>query len=149
MLSDLDAFHELSFYTLAHGDPAFIHQLIVDAFAAQHAEPSSKPIAIVFSLIGLYLHLEHGFTGRQVQRAHMQLARFPRKWEAPALPSGRGQITVHHVLAEPPGPPRDAMIERWCASVWAAYEPCRSIIAELAQRELGVAPASSPAAERQ
>lgn len=143
MPSDLEAFHDVSFYTLAHRDPGFIHQLVVDAFAAQHAGESSKPIAVVFSLLGLYLHLEHGFTGKQVQRAHMQLARFQRKWEAPPLPLARGKITVHHVLAIPPGSGRDAMIEQWCASVWAAFESSRPAIAELAQRELGVAPAAA------
>jgi len=140
MPTDLEAFNELSFYTLTHGHPAFIHQLAVDAFTAQHAAEHSKPITVVFSLVGLYLHLEHGFSGEQVQRAHMRLARVRRPWQPMPLPAERGEITVHHVLAEAPGPARDAMIERWCASVWAAFEPCRSAIAEMAHRELGVAP---------
>lgn len=143
MPSDLEAFHELSFYTLSHGGPEFIHQLIVDAYGAQHADDSSKPIAVVFSLVGLYLHLEHGFTGRQVQRAHMQLARCRRTWEAPPIPKDRGRVTVHDVLAEAPGPDRDAMIERWCKSVWEAVASCRLAVAELAERELGVAPGGS------
>jgi hypothetical protein len=58
MATDLDLFHELSFYTLSHGDPAFIHQNSVDAYTAQHADETTKPIAVVFALIGLYLHLE-------------------------------------------------------------------------------------------
>ena len=33
-----EQFHELSFYTLAHRDPTFIHQHIVDAYTAQHAD---------------------------------------------------------------------------------------------------------------
>jgi hypothetical protein len=148
MPTDLEAFHELSFYTLAHRDPSFIHQLAVDAFAAQHASESSKPISVVFSLLGLYLHLEHGFSGKQVQRAHMQLARVRRQWRPMPLPAERGTITVHQVLARPPGPARDAMIEKWCASVWAAYAPCRAAIVELVHRELDVAPARVPAAMR-
>ncbi|HWE86608.1 MAG TPA: DUF5946 family protein [Terracidiphilus sp.] len=105
MSSDADALHQLSFYSLAHGDPAFIHQLVVDTFAVQHAGEFSKPISTVFALIGLYLHVEHGFTGKQVQRAHMRLARHRRIWRAPALPSARGDISVHDVLAAPAGPP--------------------------------------------
>lgn len=143
MQSDLDAFHHLSFYTLAHGDPAFIHQLAVDAFEAQHAE-SLKPIGSVFSLLGLYLHVEHRFTGKQVQRAHMQLARVRRPWQPIVLPPDRGEVTVHHVLAAPPGPERDAAIERWSASVWKACISCRSLVADLAERELGVSPVSRP-----
>jgi hypothetical protein len=72
MATDLDdLYHELSCYTLAHPDPSFIHQHIVDAYTAQHARETTKPIALVFALIGLYLHVEKNFTGRQVQRFHM------------------------------------------------------------------------------
>ena len=61
--------HELSLYTLSHGDAFFIHQVAVDAYAAQHAGPASKPITVAFALIGLCLLLERGHTGRAVQRA--------------------------------------------------------------------------------
>lgn len=33
--SEPDAYNQLRCYTLVHGDPAFIHQHVVDAFAAQ------------------------------------------------------------------------------------------------------------------
>lgn len=64
--SDQEAFNELSYYTLSHGDPAFIHQYIVDAYAAQHADEKSKPITVAFALIGLYLHIEKHYSGKQV-----------------------------------------------------------------------------------
>jgi hypothetical protein len=41
--SDQDLYHELSYYTLAHPDPSFIHQHIVDAYAAQHADDARRP----------------------------------------------------------------------------------------------------------
>ena len=44
---------ELSAYTLTHGDPDFIHQHVVDAFAAQHAAAKSSAIGVAFALIGL------------------------------------------------------------------------------------------------
>ncbi len=56
--SDQEAYNELSYYTLSHPDPAFIHQNIVDAYTAQHAGQDTKPIAITFALIGLYLSVE-------------------------------------------------------------------------------------------
>jgi hypothetical protein len=34
MTPDLDLYHELSCYTLAHSDPTFIHQHVVDAYTA-------------------------------------------------------------------------------------------------------------------
>jgi hypothetical protein len=138
MTSDQDQFHELSYYTLAHRDGSFIHQNSVDAFTAQQADETTKPIAIVFALIGLYLHLEKGFTGKQVQRAHMQLAKQRRQWVPPVLPLERGTIRIADVVAAEPGPARDAMIHRWCASVWEAFEGTRAVIVDVAQRELGV-----------
>jgi len=134
-----DLYNQLAFHTLAHPDPAFIHQLVVDAYAAQNAEETTKPIAVVFALVGLYLHLEKGFTGRQVQRAHMQLAKWPNTWFKPPLPAERGEISIKDVLAAEPGPAHDAMIERWCASVWECWQPSRSQIVELARRYLDVA----------
>jgi len=41
---------ELSAYTLTHGDADFIHQHVVDAFAAQHASAR----AMVSALVRLY-----------------------------------------------------------------------------------------------
>jgi hypothetical protein len=58
MTSDEEAYHGLCCYTLAHGDPSFIHQHVVDAFAAQTADDRTKPIKLALALIGLYLHVE-------------------------------------------------------------------------------------------
>ncbi|HKF45810.1 MAG TPA: DUF5946 family protein [Terracidiphilus sp.] len=134
--SDESLYHELCAYTLGHGDPAFLHQHVVDAYAAQHAHESGKPIGPVFALVGLYLHVERGFTGRQVQRVHMQLGEDHRKWAMPPLPLERGAIGVRHVMAAAPGPERDAMIHRWCASVWSVFGDARNQIVELLRREL-------------
>ena len=42
--AELAAYHEVCAYTLTRGDAAFVHQLVVDAWAAQHASPASKPM---------------------------------------------------------------------------------------------------------
>jgi Family of unknown function (DUF5946) len=65
-----ERYYELSYYTLGHKDPGFIHQHIVDAFAAQTANQNTKPIKVAFALIGLYLYLEKDYTGKEVQLAH-------------------------------------------------------------------------------
>lgn len=133
--SPQDQFNELSFYTLAHPDNAyFIHQHIVDAYQAQTATVQTKSIAITFSLLGLYLYLEKGFTGREVQLAHMKLAENKRPWPQLELPIQRGDITVIDVLQAAPGEPRDLMIRKWCEAVWNAYAPVwRDAIAALAE----------------
>src|SRR5262245_51287656 len=79
-----DAFHELCYYTLSHRDPSFIHQHVVDAFAAQHSDAGTKPIKLTFTLVGLYLHVEKQFSGKHVQQVHMELARQKRGWPRPS-----------------------------------------------------------------
>lgn len=125
------SYHELTAYTLTHGDPAFIHQHVVDAFAAQAADVATKPITLTFALAGLYLHLEQQFTGRQVQRAHMRMAEHKRAWPSWPLPNDRGAMSAADVLAQPPGPDRDRAIDAWCMSVWQAYAGCRPGVIEL------------------
>jgi Family of unknown function (DUF5946) len=95
MTSQEEAYDELRCYTLALREPSFIQQHVIDAFVAQHSNEQTKPIAIVFALVGLHLYLERGFSGRQVQRAHMQLARHKRLWSSFTLP-------LERELSQPP-----------------------------------------------
>ncbi|HEV8132533.1 MAG TPA: DUF5946 family protein [Acidobacteriota bacterium] len=132
--SEQEAYEELQCYTLAKGDPAFLHQHVVDAWAAQHADERTKPIALTFALVGLYLHLEKGFSGRQVQRVHMLLARRKQTWPSFALPRERGEVTTIQVMATLGGPERDQAIDAWCASVWKAFRESHSRVAELLEQ---------------
>lgn len=129
-----EAYQEVSAYTLTRGDSTFIHQHVVDAWAAQHAHAGSKPIGVFFALVGLYLHVERGQTGRDVQRAHMALARRPEVWPVGTLPPSRGAMTALDVLAAPEGPARDAAISLWATSVWEAYAGSRVAVEALLRR---------------
>lgn len=128
MSTEEDAYHELSAYTLTRHDPAFIHQHVVDAWAAQHAHAKSKPIGVFFALVGLYLHVVRGRTGREVQRAHITLAKVPEAWPVGELPLTRGALTALDVVAVPEGATRDAEISRWATSVWEAYADKREVV---------------------
>jgi hypothetical protein len=130
-MTDQDAFNELSAYTLGRGDSAFIHQHVVDAFAAQTAKAGDKPIRLTFALVGLYLHVEKGCTGRFVQRVHMQMAQRKRTWPAWTLPTERGALTAIDVMRAAPGPERDRAIDAWCASVWETFHANREGVAAL------------------
>lgn len=129
--TEQEAFDELQSYTLSHGDPAFIHQHVVDAWLAQHADERTKPIGLTFALVGLYLHVEKKFSGRQVQLTHMALARHKRSWPSFSLPHERGAINASMVMAKDPGPDRDQAIDDWCASVWEAFRENRQSVAAL------------------
>lgn len=136
MASEEQAYHELCSYTLAHAlhDPSFIHQHVVDAFAAQQANANSKPMGVAFALIGLYLRVEKHFSGKQVQRVHMALSRRKEPWPVFDLPRDRGSVSVVDVVAASAGPERDRMIDSWCASVWTAYAGNRKAVIDFLAR---------------
>ncbi len=125
------AYDELYVYTM--GRPRFILQHVVDAFAAQTADENSKPISVVFALVGLYLHVEKQFDGHQVQRVHMHLGRRKRDWPIVNLPGDRGSMTVGAVFAAPAGAERDRAIDDWCQCVWTAFSGCRQMVIALLQ----------------
>src|SRR5262249_27221578 len=132
--SEAGAYNELQGYTLTLRDPQFIHQHVVDAWMAQHADETTKPIGLAFALIGLYLHLEKGLTGRQVQHAHMALGRQTKEWPRFALPSDRGSLTAADVMAAPPGLERRRAIDDWASSVWEAFRDSHAAVAGLVKQ---------------
>lgn len=131
MASEQDAYDELRCYTLTHRDPSFIHQHVVDAFTAQHANDQIKPITLTFALVGLYLLVEKQFSGRQVQRVHMELASHKQGWPVFTLPLDRGAITAVDVVTAPEGRERDKAIHAWCASVWEAFHDSHRAVIDL------------------
>ncbi len=113
--------NELTYYTLAHRAPTFIHQHLVDAYGAQHVRESKSTIGAAFVLAGLYLAIERGFTGRQVQKLHMLMGNQSKVWPRFTPPAHVGAVTVADVVAVEPGPGRDQAIMEWCATVWKAW----------------------------
>jgi len=133
----MTAYDELSAWTLSHGDATFIHQYVVDAHAAQVADADTKPIALAMALVGLYLRVEHQWTGRSIQMAHMRLARAKREWPAFVLPFGRGAMREEEVLA---AEDREAAIDAWAGEVWAAYAESNRATVDALVREGGITP---------
>ncbi len=114
-------YDELAASTLGLRDPAFPHQHAVDAYAAQHASDAMKPITLSFALVGLHLACDRRFSGREVQRVHMLLARQRRNWPAFPVPERRGRITVADVVAAEAGEKRQAKLLEWACAVWAGW----------------------------
>lgn len=116
---------ELSAYTVEQGysNGAFIHQMAVDAYGAQHAREYGSAIGLAFALIGLYLACERGYSGKQVQHMHMLLAQRSKIWPRFTPPHQSGALTVWDVLQAPPGEQRDAKLRQWGRSVWDAWSP--------------------------
>jgi hypothetical protein len=131
MGSGPDGYDELYVYAMGRDPAAFVLQHAVDAHAAQTATVQMKPIALIFALVGLYLRVEKGLSGKQVQQVHMRLGRRKRNWPAVRLPHERGAMTAEDVLAVPAGAERDDAIDAWCKSVWEAFAESRETIVEL------------------
>ena len=126
----MDAYDELYAYTM--GRKNFILQHVVDANIAQRAPANNPPhVGAVFSLAGLYLHVEKGFTGTQVQNAHRVMGRTKRSWPDVIWPGQRGSMTAADVLSVAAGPARDEAIDEWCRQVWAAFRANRSMVVDL------------------
>ena len=127
---------ELSYYTLMLQDGYFIHQLIVDAYAAQHYKENMKPITITFALVGLYLVNVKKVSGKTVQEVHIKLANKSKTWPLFALPITKSSITVKDVL-EAPDDQKQETIKKWSQSVWNIWHHEENTIAALLQKYLG------------
>lgn len=114
-------YYDLSYYTLSLQDPGFIHQLIVDAYAAQHVGARTKPITITFALAGLYLVNEKGFDGRRVQLIHIAMAKKNKSWPDFHPPESKEWLMAKEVM-EVPDNLKQEMIRKWSASVWEIWE---------------------------
>jgi len=89
-----------------------------------------------FALIGLLLTYERGYTGRQVQRAHMQLAKKSKVWPRFEPPAEKASLAVRDVAESAPGAARNAMLTRWGKSVWDMWQPEHDNIRALVNRTL-------------
>jgi hypothetical protein len=130
-------FSDLSFYTVSKQDAEFIHQYAVDAYEAQHAGGKTRNITAAFGLIGLYLALEKGYTGKQVQQAHMQIAKIRKDWSRLEPPVRPAQLTVMDVLKAPDGMEKDTMIRQWMKAVWENWADRQMRVREATDALLG------------
>lgn len=128
-------YHELSIYTLQLRDTEFIHQLIVDAYAAQHASKNMPHVTATFALIGLYLVCNHGYTGKQAQRAHMILANKTKDWPQFLPDCRKAELTVVDVL-DCSDDIKKEMIRKWAKAVWDSWEHQHARVKELVDKYL-------------
>ena len=122
------------------------HQLMVDAYGAQHA-PRDAPergvpnIRVAYSLVGLFLAIEGGLGGPEVRAAHQRLGKPNKSWPAFARPSDVGAVTVLHVakagVRAESVPGHAHSVQRWARSVWHAWSGQHGDVAALTARILG------------
>jgi hypothetical protein len=121
-----------------------LHQLTVDAYAAQHAprevDGDLPPISVAYALVGLQLALDRGASGGEVRAAHQRMGRPDRSWPRLATPARSGAMTVFDVAAA--GAMVDSVaghataVRAWAAAVWRAWAAKHAAVAALADRLL-------------
>jgi uncharacterized protein DUF5946 len=97
------------------------HQLLADAYAAQHAARTTPAISVAFALIGLCLALVDGWGGIQVRDAHQRLATAYHDWPTFSVPTHRGDLTIVDVALAASPAEHVERLRAWAASVWAAW----------------------------
>ena len=131
-----DLFCKLSAKTMSLHDTEFIHQTAIDSYQAQHAGGINKNISVAFGLIGLYLALERGYSGREVQKAHMVLANRFKDWPKFEPPTREWQMTVQDILQAKSDSEYREKIRLWAKSVWEKWQSDRDRIIELVEKYL-------------
>lgn len=119
----LQVYYQLTAFTLSLADTEFIHQIVVDTYTAQHPGPGMRPITIPFALIGLYLAFERGFTGREVQLAHISLGRKHIRWPEFTPPLVKASVTVLDILPRVSATGYREPIMNWGKAVWETWKP--------------------------
>jgi hypothetical protein len=113
-----------------------LHQLTVDAYAAQHAGGSAARIGVAFALIGLSLSLDEGWSGDQVRDAHQYLGATFKDWPGFAPAAERTWMTVYDVALASSPEEHARLVQRWASEVWAAWAPIHSDVLALIEARL-------------
>jgi hypothetical protein len=105
-----------------------VHRLFVDCYCLQHPDDycaSAKSLAA--HLVGLAQIVEDGASAATGSADLRRWLDGRRDLDKPALPAGRGAVTLGDLEGiEDPAAWR-AAVRRWADSVWAAYEPLHGL----------------------
>jgi hypothetical protein len=107
-----------------YGDVTFAgrRRLVVDTYALQHPERYCRSaISLAAHLTGLCVAVEHRAREDVLNDAVQRwLSRRPQL-SRPAMPAGRGSLTIADVLAATDAVNHRAIVERWARATWAAF----------------------------
>jgi hypothetical protein len=119
-----------------------LHQLTVDAYAAQHAPRTVggdvPAISVAYALVGLHLALDRGLSGVEVRAVHQRMGRPDPSWPNLPTPKRTGAMTVFEVAAAGVMVGSVAghatAVRAWAAAVWQAWAAQHATVAALADR---------------
>jgi len=110
-----------------------VHQLTVDAYAAQHAGGPHPDKSVCVHLVGLHLVLERGIAPVNVAPRLQQLASATSDWPRFEPPAERGPLTVFDVATSGSRDEHAARARAWAEQVWASWRAQHAAIAQIAE----------------
>ena len=109
-----------------------IHQLSVDAYAAQHAGGPHPDKSVCVHLVGLHLVLKQSLPPMRAAARLRRLLGSVSSWPHLAPPSVRGPLTVRDVAAAQTAEEHASCVREWATQVWNAWQPHHEAVAALA-----------------
>lgn len=109
---------------------------VIDAYAVQHhGKPERRAIQSVNAhLVALYLQLEKGYSGEQVNAALQRVLKFANEFVWLEPPTPNGTMTIADVLrAQTPEEQANA-IEKYARDIWSAWQVHRETVLKWAAR---------------
>ncbi|MGD0208969.1 MAG: DUF5946 family protein [Verrucomicrobiota bacterium] len=100
-----------------------VHQLTVDAYAAQHTGGNHRDKSVMVHLSGLYLAFEHGLRSTAVTPLLQQLANVVRVWPHLPPPGDRSALTIFDVALAESIENHSKVARAWAKSVWQTWSP--------------------------
>ncbi|MGB9006049.1 MAG: DUF5946 family protein [Candidatus Aminicenantales bacterium] len=100
-----------------------VHQLTVDAYAAQHAGGRHPDKSVIIHLCGLHFMLDRGLPPAGISPLHRRLAGRVREWPHLQPPGDMSTLTVSSVAQAESREDHARRARDWAAYVWRAWSP--------------------------
>ncbi len=102
-----------------------VHQLTVDAYAAQHpGTPSAQSIqSVTVHLVGLYIVFELGRTPTEARKTIQRAVQHKKDFVWLDPPPSLGEMTILDIHGARDHAEHNSRVRKWAMSVWKAWEP--------------------------
>ncbi|HEX6208845.1 MAG TPA: DUF5946 family protein [Actinomycetota bacterium] len=112
------------------------HQLLVDAYAAQHPGGEHPDKSVAIHLVGLHLMLERGVPPARIPPLYHRMASREGPWPHLPPPQDLGSLTIVDVAGAETSEALAEAVPAWAQSVWSAWSDHHGEVARLPERWL-------------
>ena len=115
-----------------------VHQLTVDAYAAQHAGSRHRDKSVVIHLCGLHLVLDRGQRPTSVPPLFQRLASNIKTWPHLSPPADLSAMTVFDVALAESAQDHVRVVREWATFVWRGWSPHHEAIRNFVDEHLNL-----------